>query len=266
MKSHGNNKKKRIPISNEQTDTADILVGRNAVREALKGRRAINKILFADNAHGGSLHEIVELAKEKKVLTSRVPQKKIEQLCGTAKHQGIIAYVAPVEYADFDVVLDNLLDKEDPLLVILDELEDPHNLGAIIRTVDAVGADGVIIPKHRSCPLSSTVAKTSAGAIEYVPVMRVNNLARAMEDLKKRGFWIAGTDAEAKQSYTEGNFSGPMAIVIGSEGKGITRLVKEKCDYLLSIPMRGKVNSLNASNAAAILLYEVYRQRKAMKG
>ncbi len=240
----------------------DILLGRNAVREALKSGRSINRILIADSAHGGSMPEILTLAKERRIIIQNVTNEKLEQICAGQRHQGIAAYAAPVDYVELDDILKIAKERgEDPFLILLDELEDPHNLGAILRTADAVGAHGVLIPKHRSCPLSSVVAKTSAGALEYVPVARIGNVVQTLEELKKQGLWVAGADMDGEQTYYEANLTGPLVLVIGNEGFGISRLTKITCDFMVKIPMRGKVNSLNASNAAAILAYEVLKQR-----
>ena len=244
----------------------DILLGRNAVREALKSGRSINRILIADSAHGGSMPEILTLAKERRIIIQNVTNEKLEQICAGQRHQGIAAYAAPVDYVELDDILKIAKERgEDPLLILLDELEDPHNLGAILRTADAVGAHGVLIPKHRSCPLSSVVAKTSAGALEYVPVARIGNVVQTLEELKKQGLWVAGADMDGEQTYYEANLTGPLVLVIGNEGFGISRLTKSTCDFMVKIPMRGKVNSLNASNAAAILAYEVLKQRTQHK-
>lgn len=244
----------------------DILLGRNAVREALKSGRSINRILIADSAHGGSMPEILTLAKERRIIIQNVTNEKLEQICAGQRHQGIAAYAAPVDYVELDDILKIAKERgEDPFLILLDELEDPHNLGAILRTADAVGAHGVLIPKHRSCPLSSVVAKTSAGALEYVPVARIGNVVQTLEELKKQGLWVAGADMDGEQTYYEANLTGPLVLVIGNEGFGISRLTKSTCDFMVKIPMRGKVNSLNASNAAAILAYEVLKQRTQQK-
>ncbi|WP_196604722.1 23S rRNA (guanosine(2251)-2'-O)-methyltransferase RlmB [Pectinatus haikarae] len=250
--------------ASEQTQeiSPDIIAGRNAVREALKSGRHINKILTAENAHGGSMQEIISMARNSRVIIHTVSQNKLDALSGAEHNQGIIAYTPPVDYAELDDVLAGIAEKNEvPFLVLLDELEDPHNLGAVLRTADAAGAHGVIISKRRSCPLSSTVAKVSAGAIEYVPVVRVNNIAQTIAELKTKGFWVAGADASGETFFYDANLTGPLLIVVGSEGKGIGQLVRQSCDFLVKIPMRGKINSLNASNAAAILMYEVLKQR-----
>lgn len=240
----------------------DIILGRNAVREALKSGRSINRILIADTAHGGSMPEILTLAKERRIIVQKVVTEKIEQICGGQRHQGIAAYASPVDYVEVEDILAVAKERgEDPFIILLDELEDPHNLGAILRTADAVGAHGILIPKHRSCPLSSVVARTSAGALEYVPVARIGNVVQTLDELKKQGLWVAGADMDGEQNYYDANLTGPLVLVIGSEGRGISHLTKKNCDFLVKIPMHGKVNSLNASNAAAILAYEVLKQR-----
>lgn len=244
----------------------DILLGRNAVREAIKSGRSINRILIAEGSHGGSISEIINLAKERHLVLQSISTDKLDMLCGGQRHQGVAAYAAPVDYVELDDILNLAKDRgEDPFLILLDELEDPHNLGAILRTADAVGAHGILIPKHRSCPLSSVVAKTSAGAVEYVPVARIGNVSQTLENLKKQGLWVAGADMDGTDNYYEANLTGPIVLVIGSEGHGVSRLTKEACDFIVKIPMRGKVNSLNASNAAAILAYEILKQRTLQK-
>lgn len=244
----------------------DILLGRNAVREAIKSGRSINRILIAEGSHGGSISEIINLAKERHLVLQSISTDKLDMLCGGQRHQGVAAYAAPVDYVELDDILNLAKDRgEDPFLILLDELEDPHNLGAILRTADAVGAHGILIPKHRSCPLSSVVAKTSAGAVEYVPVARIGNVSQTLENLKKQGLWVAGADMDGTENYYEANLTGPIVLVIGSEGHGVSRLTKEACDFIVKIPMRGRVNSLNASNAAAILAYEILKQRTLQK-
>ena len=244
----------------------DILLGRNAVREAIKSGRSINRILIAEGSHGGSISEIINLAKERHLVLQSISTDKLDTLCGGQRHQGIAAYAAPVDYVELDDILNLAKDRgENPFLILLDELEDPHNLGAILRTADAVGAHGILIPKHRSCPLSSVIAKTSAGAVEYVPVARIGNVAQTLDGLKKQGLWVAGADMDGTENYYEANLTGPIVLVIGSEGHGVSRLTKEACDFIVKIPMRGKVNSLNASNAAAILAYEILKQRTLQK-
>ncbi|GAJ40402.1 23S rRNA (guanosine(2251)-2'-O)-methyltransferase RlmB [Saccharococcus caldoxylosilyticus] len=239
----------------------DFIIGRNPVMEALKSQREINKIWIAEGVQRHSVQPIIQLAKQNGVLVQYVPKKKLDQMVeGT--HQGVVAQVAAYRYYEIDDLFARASEKsEPPFFLILDELEDPHNLGSIMRTADAVGAHGIIIPKRRSVGLTATVAKASTGAIEHIPVARVTNLARTIDELKERGVWIVGTDAKAKDDYRSFDGTMPLALVIGSEGKGISRLVLEKCDFLLCLPMRGHVTSLNASVAASILMYEVYRKR-----
>ena len=242
------------------------IFGRNPVMEALKSNRTINKIWLAKGGQKGSVREIVALAKEKRIAVQMVERSKLDKMFPHENHHGVAASVASADYVAWQDIVDAARQKgEDPLLVILDELEDPHNLGAILRSVDAVGAHGVIIPKRRAVPLTDGVAKASAGAIEHVPVARVSNLVQVIEELKKQGIWIAGADLHGEYMHKQ-DLTGPLAIVVGSEGKGLGKLVRESCDYVVSIPMQGKINSLNASVATGVLLYEVYRQRNAGGG
>ncbi len=241
------------------------IVGKNPVIEALKSGRTINKIFMAEGVNKNQMGPIFSLAKDQGVIITTANRKKLDQLSGTDNHQGIIASVAAYDYVEVEDILAKASEKkETPFLLILDELEDPHNLGSILRTADAVGAHGVIIPKRRSVSLTATVAKASAGAIEYVPVARVTNIVRTIQDLKDQGVWVAGTDAQGTQDFREGDFTMPLALVIGSEGKGMSRLVRENCDFLYRLPMVGQVTSLNASVAAALLMYEVYRSRSPL--
>ena len=243
----------------------DFIIGRNPVIEALKSEREVNKLWIAEGSQKGSMIQIAGMAKEQGVLVQIVPKKKIDQMV-EGNHQGVIAQVAAYEYAEIDDLFQLAQERgEDPFFLILDELEDPHNLGSILRTADAVGAHGVIIPKRRAVGLTATVAKSSTGAIEYIPVARVTNLARAIDELKERGVWIFGTDALGKGDYRSIDGSLPLGLVIGSEGKGMGRLIKEKCDFLIHLPMKGKVTSLNASVAASLLMYEVYRKRNPIE-
>jgi 23S rRNA (guanosine2251-2'-O)-methyltransferase len=238
---------------------ANLVVGRHPVLEALKAGRPINKILVSEASEGGSLIEILGKARAAGVVVQTVPKAHLQKIAG-ANHQGIVAYVAPREYVDLDAVLARNTGQP-PLVVLLDEVEDPYNFGAILRTCEAVGAQGVVIPKRRAVPLTETVAKAAAGAVEYVPVARVANLVQAMERLKEAGYWIVGADVGGESLYTEVDLRGPIGVVIGAEGKGLSRLVKEHCDFLVRLPMKGQLQSLNASVAAGILLYEVVRQR-----
>lgn len=244
----------------------DILVGRNAVTEALKAGRGINKILLASGDREGSVTEIAALAKERGIVVQYVERAKIEALAGGHRHQGVLAYVAPVPYAELDDILKAAEEKgEEPFLVLLDELEDPHNLGALLRTADATGVHGILIPKRRSVSLNATVAKTSAGAVEYVPVARIGNIVQTLKALKERGFWVAGADMDGEKAYYEADLTGPLVLVVGSEGRGMSRLTKEACDFIVSMPMVGRINSLNASVAGSILMYESMRQRLLKK-
>lgn len=245
----------------EQNENQDYIIGKNPVIEALKSERDINKILIAEGSQSGQMQQVIGMAKEANVIVQFVPKKKIDQLAN-GSHQGVIAQVAAYEYAEIDDLFAAAEKKnEAPFFLLLDEIEDPHNLGSIMRTADASGAHGIIIPKRRAVGLTSTVAKLSTGAIEYIPVARVTNMAQTIEELKERGVWIAGTDASAKQDFRQIDGTLPLGLVIGSEGKGMGRLIRDKCDFLLSLPMVGHVTSLNASVAAALLMYEVHRKR-----
>lgn len=245
----------------------DVLVGRNAVTEALKSGRGINKLWIASGDREGSVAEIAALAKERGIVVQYVERAKIEALAGRHRHQGVLAYVAPVPYAELEDILKAAEAKgEAPFLVLLDELEDPHNLGALLRTADATGVHGILIPKRRSVSLNATVAKTSAGAVEYVPVARIGNIAQTLKKLKEKGFWVAGADMDGEKAYYEADLTGPLVLVVGSEGKGMSRLTKEACDFIVRMPMVGRINSLNASVAGSILMYESMRQRLQKKG
>lgn len=242
----------------------EIIGGKNPVLEALRADRDINKIWIAEGVQKKGIAELLQLAKEKKVIVQFVPKKKIDGLIDS-NHQGIAAAVAAYNYAELDDLFKVAESRsEDPFFLILDELEDPHNLGSIMRTADAVGAHGLIIPKRRAVGLTAVVAKSSTGAIEHIPVVRVNNLSQVVDELKKRGVWIAGTDAKESEDYRRMDASLPLAVIIGSEGKGMSRILREKCDFLYQLPMVGHVTSLNASVAASLLMYEVYRKRHPM--
>lgn len=244
--------------------TQEIIMGRNPVLEALKSERDINKIMIAEGSQKGSMQQIIAIANERKVFLQFVPKKKIDQMV-EGNHQGVVAQVAAYQYAELDDLFALATKRnEAPFFLILDELEDPHNLGSIMRTADATGAHGIIIPKRRAVGLTSTVAKASTGAIEYIPVARVTNLSRTVEELKERGLWIVGTDAKGSDDYRNLDGNMPIGIIIGSEGKGMSRILKEKCDFLIHMPMVGKVTSLNASVAAGLLMYEVYRKRNPL--
>ena len=251
----------------EQTNENEILSGKNPVLEALRSGREMNKVWIAGGVKKAGVAELLQLAKEAGIIVQFVPKNKIDQLTDGAVHQGIAASVAAYRYAEIDELFELATKRnEDPFFLILDELEDPHNLGSILRTADATGVHGVIIPKRRAVGLTGVVAKTSTGAIEHIPVARVTNLAQTVEDLKKRGVWIAGTDAKGSADYRRMDAKLPLAIIIGSEGKGMSRLLKEKCDFLYNMPMVGHVTSLNASVAAAVLMYEVLRNRQPVNG
>jgi 23S rRNA (guanosine2251-2'-O)-methyltransferase len=242
----------------------EFIAGRNSVLEALKSGRTINKILVAKGDKHGSLRDIIGLAKKAGLIVQEVDAAKLDAITEGVRHQGIVATVSPVAYVEVDDILDKARRLgEPPFIVLLDELEDPHNLGAILRTADAAGVHGVLIPKRRSCSLSATVAKTSAGAVEYVPVARIGNIAQTIDGLKKAGLWIVGADMEGDKQYYEADLKGPICVVVGNEGRGLGRLTKEACDFLVQIPMKGKITSLNASVACSLLLYEVFRQRES---
>jgi 23S rRNA (guanosine2251-2'-O)-methyltransferase len=246
--------------------TEELIVGRNSVREALKSGRPINKLLLSRGEKHGSILEIINLARQQGLVVQEIDPAKLESISGGIRHQGIAALVSPVPYADVDTILGDAYNRsEDPFIVLLDELEDPHNVGAILRTADAAGVHGVLLPQRRSCSLSAAVAKTSAGAVEYMPVARIGNITQTIEKLKKRGLWVVGADAEAEKDYFNVDLTGPLLVIVGNEGKGLGRLVKEQCDYLVRIPMRGRISSLNASVACSLLLYEVLRQRDKKK-
>ena len=240
----------------------DMIEGRNALTEALKSGRAIDKVFVAAGDTDKALARLSAMAKEAGAVVVSTDRRKLDQMSPTGAHQGIMAQVAAHEYATVDEILQNATDKgEAPLLVLCDELTDPHNLGAILRTAECAGAHGVIIPKRRSVGLTAVVSKTSAGAVEYMPVARVSNMAACIRELKDRGVWVFGTAAEAITDLYHADLKGPAAIVIGNEGDGMSRLVADSCDVLVSIPMKGHISSLNASAAASILLYEAVRQR-----
>ncbi|WP_024621617.1 23S rRNA (guanosine(2251)-2'-O)-methyltransferase RlmB [Metaclostridioides mangenotii] len=235
--------------------------GRNPVIEAIKNNREIDKIMIANSAKEGSIKKIIGMAKEKNLVIQYVEKQKLDEIGESHAHQGVIAQVSEYKYADLDEVLQDVKSKdEDPFFIILDEINDPHNLGSIIRTADAVGAHGVIIPKRRSVHITPVVIKASAGAIEYVPVCKVTNIVNTIKKLKDEGLWIAAVDMDGDVFY-EQNMKGPLGLVIGSEGYGISRLVKENCDFKVKMPMVGNVTSLNASVAGSIVLYEVLKQR-----
>ncbi len=239
-----------------------MIEGRNAVTEAIRSGRTINKVFLADGDTDKALGRLAAMAKEAGAVVVRIDRRKLNEMSPTGAHQGIIAAVAAHEYVTVDDLLAAAESRgEAPLLVVCDELSDPHNLGAILRTAECAGAHGVIIPKRRSVGLTAVVGKASAGAIEYMPVARVSNIAATLRELKQRGVWIFGTAAEGATPLYDADLTLPAAIVIGNEGVGMSRIVAEQCDFKVSIPMKGRISSLNASTAAAILLYEAVRQR-----
>ncbi len=245
----------------ENQNEKDIIFGRNSVQEAIKAGRPLDSVMVARGERSGSVPKILADAKNAGIPIKEVDRKKLDFLCGHANHQGVIAMGAVKAYSTVDDIFQKAEEKgEPPFIIVCDEIEDPHNLGAIIRTAEAAGAHGVIVPKRRSAPLSFAVAKTSAGAVEFMHVARVTNIPQTLEELKDRGVWIYCADMDGETFYNA-NLKGAVALVIGSEGKGVGRLVKEKCDVVLSMPMKGQINSLNASVAAGILMYEISKQR-----
>lgn len=240
---------------------SDIISGRNPVSEAIRSGRAIDKILIARGEKNGAIVGILAKARQNQIPIKEVDRTKLDYLSGSSVHQGIVAFAAVKEYSTVEEIFEYAQSRgELPFILVLDEIEDPHNLGAIIRTAECAGVHGIIIPKRRSAGLSYTAGKASAGAIEYMRVARVTNIANLLDELKKYGVWIYGADMNGTD-YTECDFSGSCAIVIGNEGKGISRLVREKCDVIVSLPMKGKINSLNASVAAGILMYNAIKNR-----
>lgn len=246
----------------EAEETEDRLEGRNAVTEALRGGRTIDKVFIAAGETDRALQRLAAQAKEAGAVVVPVDRRKLDAMSITHAHQGIIALVAAREYCSIDDILQTAMDRgENPLIVICDELTDPHNLGAIIRSAECAGAHGVIIPKRRSVGLTAVVAKAAAGAVEYMNVARVTNINTAIAELKEKGVWIFGTAAEGSIPMYQADLTGPAAVVIGSEGDGMSRLVRQNCDVTVHIPMKGNISSLNASAAATVLLYEAVRQR-----
>ena len=239
--------------------------GRNAVLEAFRSGKTIDRLFVLDGCQDGPVLTIKREAKKQDTLIRYVDKERLDQLSETGKHQGVIAYAAAYDYAEVEDILNAAKEKgEDAFIVLLDNIEDPHNLGAIIRTAHQAGAHGIIIPINRAVGLTATVARTSAGALNYLPVAKVTNLSKTIEDLKKEGLWFAAADMDGQEMY-DANLTGPIGLVIGSEGEGVSRLVKEKCDFSVSIPMKGQIDSLNASVAAGVLCYEIVRQRKFKK-
>lgn len=250
--------------TNEQNSQGNVICGRNPVLEAVRSGREIDRLLIAHGVSGGSVTAIIAKCKAKGILIKEISPQKLDYYCGGANHQGVAVMLASQKYSTVDDILANADEKnEKPFIIICDGIEDPHNLGAIIRTAETSGVHGVIIPERRSASLNATVAKAACGALEYVPVARVTNIASTIDELKKRGVWIFGADMDGSD-YRRTDFSAPCALVIGNEGKGIGTLTAKKCDATVSLPMVGKINSLNASVAAGILMYEVLRTRRPL--
>lgn len=246
----------------EEIKVENLMVeGRNAVIEAFRSGKPVDKLFVLDGCQDGPVRTIIREAKKHDTIINFVTKERLDQISETKKHQGVIAYAAAYEYSEVEDMLELAKKKgEDPFLILLDNIEDPHNLGAIIRTANLAGAHGVIIPKRRAVGLTATVAKTSAGALNYTPVAKVTDLAKTMEELKEKGLWFVCADMGGESMYRL-NLTGPIGMVIGNEGDGVSRLVKEKCDFIASIPMKGDIDSLNASVAAGVLAYEIVRQR-----
>lgn len=235
--------------------------GRNAVLEAFRSGKTVDKVFILDGCHDGPINTIAREARKHDAIINYVSKERLEQMSQTGAHQGVVAYCAAYEYAEVSDILAAAREKEeDPFIFILDNIEDPHNLGAIIRTANLCGAHGVIIPKRRAVGLTATVAKTSAGAINYTPVAKVTNISNTIDELKKEGLWFVCADMDGDVMYRT-NLKGPIGLVIGNEGDGVSRLVKEKCDFVASIPMKGDIDSLNASVAAGVMAFEIVRQR-----
>ena len=249
----------------EQRNFDDQVEGRNSVLELLEAEKDINKIFVTRGEKQGSINKIIGRAKGRGIVLVEVDKSKLDEMSQTGNHQGVIAIVPPFEYCEVEDILDEAKKRnEKPFILILDGIEDPHNLGAIIRTAETAGVHGVVIPKRRAASVNSTVNKVSAGAVEHMKVARVNNINDTIQFLKDRGLWIIGTDGSAENYYYEQDLTGPIALVIGSEGTGMNRLVSENCDILVKIPMMGKITSLNASVSAGIVTYEIVKQRKKM--
>lgn len=244
----------------EKKENENIIEGRNAVLEAFRAGKPIDKLFVLDGCQDGPVRTIVREAKKHDTLLQFVSKERLGQMSATGKHQGVIAFGAAYEYSQVEDMLELARERgEDPFLILLDNIEDPHNLGAIIRTANLAGAHGVVIPKRRAAGLTATVAKTSAGALNYTPVAKVTNLKKTMEELKEKGLWFVCADMDGEQMYKL-NLTGPIGLVVGSEGEGVSRLVRETCDFAAAIPMKGDIDSLNASVAAGVLAYEIVRQ------
>ena len=244
-----------------ETAPLEYIIGRRSIMEAIRSKRPINKLLVQDGLISGSIGEIIDEVKAQGAFVQTVSRAKLDDLSHKGVHQGLLAYIAAKEYAELEDIVERAKAKKPGIILVLDGIIDPQNFGAILRSADGAGAAGVIIPKRRAVPLTGSVGKASAGAIEHVPVARVANLSQTIQELKAQGFWIIGADASAKEHYWQMDLTGPIVYVIGSEGSGMSRLVAEHCDFLVKLPMRGELNSLNAGVAAAVLLYEAVRQR-----
>ena len=241
----------------------DQIEGRNSVIELLESGRDVNKIFIQSGERHGSINKIIAMAKERKILIAEMSKEKMQQMSQTENYQGVIAIVPPFDYVDVeDILLEAKSRQEEPFVVLLDGIEDPHNLGSIIRTAETAGVHGIIIPKRRAASVNSTVNKVSAGAVEHMKIARINNMVDTIKYLKEQGLWICGTDMDTKTYYYDQDLTGPIGIVIGSEGFGMSRLVKENCDFLVKIPMKGKITSLNDSVSAGIVMYEAVKQRR----
>ncbi len=270
MNKNFNNKKTNKPFNRnyepkqdkEDKIYEDIIEGRNSVLELLASDRDINKILIQKGEKHGSINKIIAVAKEKRIVIVETEKSKLDMMSETKNHQGVIAIVPPFDYCEVEDIIELAKQRnEDSFIVMLDGIEDPHNLGSIIRTAETAGVHGIIIPKRRAVSVNATVSKTSAGAVEHMKIARVNNLNETIKYLKKQGLWIIGTDMQTNIEYYNQDLKGPICIIIGSEGFGISKLVKENCDLLIKIPMKGKVTSLNASVSAGIVIYEAVKQR-----
>ena len=246
----------------EKNKFDDQVEGRNSVIELLESGRDVNKIFITEGERHGSINKIISMAKERKIIITEISKAKMNQMAQTENNQGVIAIVPPFDYCEVEDILEEAKKRnEKPLILILDEIEDPHNLGSIIRTAETAGVHGIIIPKRRSASVNATVNKVSAGAVEHMKIARVNNINETIKFLKENDIWIYGTDMQTDKYYYDEDFRGAVAIVIGSEGFGMNRLVKENCDFLIKIPMKGKITSLNASVSAGIVMYEAVKQR-----
>ncbi|MEC9488436.1 MAG: 23S rRNA (guanosine(2251)-2'-O)-methyltransferase RlmB [Halanaerobium sp.] len=243
----------------------DIVIGRNPVQEVLQGSRQVSQVFLARGTRGKPVDKILDMARKKGVPVEYIPREELAEKADSGSHQGVLAYVEEFTYASLEEIIVRSKKKGTaPFLIILDQIQDPHNLGSIIRTAEALGADGIIIPAHRACGITPTVSKTSAGAVEHIPVAQVTNINHTISELKEKGIWIYGLEMTGENQLSATDLKGPLALVVGSEGSGLRRLVKENCDFLVQIPLRGQINSLNASVAAGIMIYEIFRQRAGL--